>query len=235
MNRASAFTLIEILAASLASAILLLGLYGIFHRAIKTRDAATERIQLTHQRERAAAVLRDDLRNAYLSGGLFACTLEGGLSNQKSRFPGYLRFTATTGKETNGETYGDVQQIEYYISDAADRGPLVRALTRNLLDTQTQESTLEEPILQNVERFEVAFYDGLNWQEAWQVTGSSGLASSLTGTSTALSGSNSFPQAVRLRVIQTAAADRAPVPPPLEILVPFTSEPFVTSTSTTGT
>lgn len=236
----------EILLATMAASILLLGVYGIFHRAIRTRDQVTERIRQTRIRERAAAILRNDLRNLYVSGGVLACTLEGGVENQKSRFPGYLRFTATTGRDTDDAAYGDVQQIEYYISDgsSSDKGPLVRVLTRELLSTDTSVEPDEEEILPQVNRFEVAFYDGQNWQDSWQLSGSSSLTSGssslATGTSSSrspsTSGTSSLPQAIRIRILQTAASKQAPVPPPLELLVPFNSEPFTTSTSsTTGT
>jgi len=223
MNR-SAFTLIEILLASLAAAILLVAVYGIFQRSVKTRDYATERIHQARQRERAANVLRNDLRNAYLSGGVLASTMEGGAQSQKSRFPGYLRFTATTGKNRPDEAYGDVQQVEYYLSDANasldhNTGTLVRALTRDLLATIPPEAT-EEQILTHVQTFEVTFYDGQNWQESWPVTVTSSTAAA------------TMPQAIRVRVQQAAASDHTATPTPLEILVPITTEAL---TSTTGT
>ena len=227
MNRAaSAFTLIEILLASLAGAIILVAVYGVFQRAVKTRDYATERIHQARARERAAKVLRNDLRNAYLSGGVLASAMEGGAQAQESHFPGYLRFTTTTGKNRPEEAYGDVQQVEYYLSDsvaAADNstGTLVRALTRDLLATDSPEAD-EEQILPNVQSFEVTFYDGQNWQESWPV---------------AVSGSDAtLPQAIRVRVQQAAASEHTAVPAPLEILVPITTEALnASTTSTTGT
>ncbi len=244
MNR-RAFTLIEILLATFAAAILLLGLYGIFQRAIKTRDSATERIRESRLRERAIAVMRNDLFSTYISGGVLACTLEGGASNQKSHFGGYLRFTATTGQDDNDDQgYGDVQQIEYYISGnggSANNGPLVRVLTRDLLGSGT-ENPEEIPVLQRVEKFEVAFWDGNSWQDTCQLSGTTNSSSnSLTGTSltaatsgsTSISGTSSLPRAVRVRILQSPASDRVPLPPPIEIFVPLTTEPFTTATTST--
>jgi len=216
------FTLIEILVASLASALILVAVYGVFQRAIKSRDHATARMHQTLQRERAANILRNDLRNAYLSGGVLANTLEGGAQSQKSHLPGSLRFTATTGRDHPDEAYGDVLQVEYYLSDARSSasenstGTLVRTLTRDLLATAPQV-THEEQILSGVQTFEVAFFDGNDWQPSWQVT----------DTAPAL------PQAVRVRIQQTAPSEQIPTPPPLEILVPLTTEAL--TTSTTGT
>ena len=225
MKRATyGFTLIEILVASLASALILVAVYGVFQRAVKSRNHATARIHQALQRERAANILRNDLRNAYLSGGVLADTLEGGAQSQKSHFPGYLRFTTTTGRDRPDEAYGDVQQVEYYLSDAHatndnNTGTLVRALTRDLLATVPQVAR-EEQILSGVQTFEVAFFDGNDWQQSWQVT----------DTAPAL------PQAVRIRIQQAAPSEQILMPPPLEILVPLTTEALTSSTtSTTGT
>jgi len=154
---------------------------------------------------------------------VLACALEGGVQNQKSRFPGYLRLTTTTGKNRSGETYGDVQQVEYYlVEDTSDQsgnksGTLMRVLTRDLLAT-VQQVSREEPLLSHVESFEVTFYDGQDWQTSWLVS----------GTATTL------PQAIRVRLKQTAASERLPAPLPLEILMPWSTQPW-TSTSGTST
>ena len=221
MKRAThGFTLIEILVASLASALILVAVYGVFQRAVKSRDHATARIHQALQRERAASILRNDLRNAYLSGGVLANTLEGGAQSQKSHFPGSLRFTATTGRDRPDEAYGDVQQVEYYLSDARsassndNTGTLVRALTRDLLATVPPVAR-EEQILSGVQTFEVAFFDGNDWQPSWQVT----------DTAPAL------PQAVRIRIQQAAPSEQIPTPTPLEILVPLTTEALTSSTT----
>ena len=216
------FTLIEILFASLAAAMILIAVYGIFQRAVKTRDYATQRIHEARLRERAANIIRNDLRNAYLSGGVLANTMEGGAQSQKSRFPGYLRFTTTTGKNNADAAYGDVQQVEYYLAEASDStnsnstGNFVRALTRDLLAT-VQNAPVETPLLKGVQTFEVTFYDGQNWQDTWQLSDT---------TST-------LPKAIRIRLQQTAASDHITTPTPLEILVPLTTEPLTTSSTTT--
>ena len=224
-KRASGFTLIEILCATFAAAIVLVAVYQIFQQSVKTRDHATDRVHETRLRDRAAKMVRNDLINAYLSGGVLANTMEGGAQSQKSRFPGYLRFTTTTGKNSADDPYGDVQQVEYYIEEAADSttstdtGNFVRAVTRDLLAT-VQDSADEQQVLSRIQSFEVTFFDGQNWQDTWQ----------LDDTTTTL------PQAIRVRLQQTAVSEHIPTPPPLEILVPLNTQPPGTSTaSTTGT
>ena len=52
-SRKNAFTLIEIMVAAIAAAIILAAIYGIFYRAIKMRDTATERNHEARLRARA--------------------------------------------------------------------------------------------------------------------------------------------------------------------------------------
>jgi len=171
----TAFTLIEILTASIAAALILVAIYGLFQRAVKMRDHATERAREAQLRARAERVIRNDLRNAFISGTdtrSLAITLEGGKQNTRSHFPGYLRFTTTTGKDTASEANGDVQEVEYSIADSAggtgqNSGTLTRFITRDLLST-TQTTPTQEPLLNRVSSLEVAFYDGQSWQDTWQ-------------------------------------------------------------------
>ena len=142
---------------------------------------------------------------------MFARTLEGGQANPESRFPGYLNFYATTGRDV--DQYGAVQYVGYYISDNAEsstmeHGPLVRWIFCDLLAVlSTTGSQAEGPpgeeLLPNVKEMEVTFLDGEHWQERWQH-----------------SGTDPLPQAVRVRIVQSGSDAM-----PLEIFVPITIEP----------
>jgi len=81
----------------------------------------------------------------------------------------------------------------YYITKVP-----VELKLRDLLAT-VQQVSREEPLLSHVESFEVTFYDGQDWQTSWLVS----------GTATTL------PQAIRVRLKQTAASERLPAPLPL--------------------
>ena len=148
------FTLIEILLAAVAAALVLTAVYGIFRQAVRIRDSATQRTRDSRVRLRAENIVRADLRGAFVSGGLFANVCEGdsaspdhkiasqgAASSAPSNLPGYLRLTTTTARnDAAAGLYGDVQQVEYYIAqdpasaDGNASGVLVRAVTRDLLD-----------------------------------------------------------------------------------------------------
>jgi prepilin-type N-terminal cleavage/methylation domain-containing protein len=244
------FTLIEILLASAAAALILAAVYGVFTHAMHLRDSATQRIHDTRLRDRAAAIIRNDLRNALISGGLFASLVQGdsnGTDGENSEMPGYLKLTTTTGKDTDDALYGDVQQVEYYVirsstgSAVTGGGTLVRAVTRDLLDTDPQPLT--QDVLYGVQSFHVTFYDGTNWDSSWEFntadnasssSGSSSASTSGTSTGASTSGSNgnteTLPLAIRVDVQQVPQTVGGTLPAPIEVLVPWTTQPFTSPT-----
>lgn len=212
--RRQAFTLLELVLAMAACAVILTAIYSVFSRAVKLRDSATTHIREARVRARAATVLANDLRNARLSGGTLAATLEGSQAGQSGGFPGYLKFTTTTAQDIVQDAQqapaSDVQRVEYFVasdpdSSDAKAGLLVRTVDRNLLATVAETPT-EEPLLPGVESMKVAFYDGSTWQESWNYEET-----------------KTVPKAVRVR-IQPAATDGAVKPAPIEVLVPWTTQ-----------
>ena len=223
MKRASAFTLMELLLALVASAVLLAAIYGEFSRAIHLRDNAMHRTRDVRVRAHAASILRNDLRNALVSGGTLAAKLEGSQQSQGGGFPGYLKFTATTAKDVDDEFGGDVQEIEYFITrdtEAADQkaGVLVRTINRDILNSTKQDLT-EERVLAGVESMDVSFYSENSWKTSWEIT----------------TDSKTLPEAVRVSIQPIADPDGIK-PARIEVLVPWTTQSAIetTTTSTTG-
>ena len=237
--------MIEILLASAAAALILAAIYGVFQHAMRLRDSATQRIRDIRLRSRAATVIRNDLRNAYISGGLFAGIVQGNSAGtdaavSNSAYPGYLKLTTTTGKDTPDALYGDVQQVEYYIvrdtgTTASGGGDLVRAITRDLLNA-TQPVAEEQQILTGVQSLQVSFYDGSTWQTSWEFNtadnSTAGSTASTSSTNSAGSGTaaETLPVAIRVDIQQGPPTVGASTPAPLEILVPWTMQPFTSPT-----
>ncbi len=218
--RRDAFTLLELILALAASAVILAAIYGVFSRAVHLRDDATARTREARVRAHAAAVIRDDLQHALISGSKattpIAATLTGSADGKASNFPGYLKLTTTTGRELEDAPAADVQEIEYYIVDDPDApnrdaGLLVRTIDRTLL-AQTRETPPEEPLLHGVERMEIEFYDGDAWQGSWEIT----------------EDDKTLPEAVRVR-LQPASTFPGERVPPIEIVVPWTTQAWTES------
>jgi type II secretion system protein J len=215
MMKRDAFTLLELIMALAASAVILAAIYGVFSRAVHLRDDATVRTREARVRAHAASVILDDLRSAFISGSTTATSLAlkltGSAEGTASSFPGYLAFTTTTGRDLDDTPVADVQQVEYYIVDDPDAvnrqaGLLVRTVDRALL-APTRETPPEEPLLHGIEKMEVEFYEGGTWQESWELTEED----------------TTLPEAVRVRLYPAAEVQGQTVPP-IEILVPWTTQ-----------
>ena len=248
-GRRGAFTLIEILLASVAAAMILVVINGLFVRAIHLRDSATARVRETRLRARAERALRDDLQSSLVSGGILASTLEGGTNSaggpSGAIFPGYLKLTTTNAQSASGTVGSEVQQVEYFIEKdpqggaAGEGGVLVRAVTRDLLAT-TPTASKQEIILTGVQSMQVQFYDGANWQDTWEFNSDSATATAATasGTSTGATlttGNTTLPEAIRVDVRQAASKIGAVVAPPVEVLVPWSTQPFIGATPVPAT
>src|SRR5262249_41828785 len=117
---------------------------------------------------------------------------------------------------------GDVQEVEYYIASdkaAVDRnaGVLVRTVDRALL-APTRERPTEEAILSGAASMEVTFFDGDGWKDSWEIT----------------EDYKTLPQAVRVRVLFAVEKGTNEVRPPIEIVVPWTTQAATEATATQG-
>lgn len=168
----SAFTLIEVLFATLAFSIVLAAINTVFYGALRMRERADE----THRRIRpqfqALEIIKKDLRATFYSEDFradrFWCEPVGGLSAAGDQ----LQFFSSTGVTSENSPWPDVQKIEYYLAPSMDprKSPntmdLVRAVTRNFLTTIV-EQPIEQRLASGISGFQLSFFDGEIWQETW--------------------------------------------------------------------
>jgi prepilin-type N-terminal cleavage/methylation domain-containing protein len=207
------FSLLEVLVATSAMALLLAAVYTVFAGAQRLRDGVTERARQGRLRERTVRTLRSDLRNAIVAGGELAGVLIGDRQGPDTRYPGYLRLTTTSARLSATEGGGDVQDVEYFIvGDATDPGgrggTLVRTFERVLLAAMPRAPS-EEALLHQVEALEVYFFSEGQWLDAWAADHTT----------------NAPPQAVHVRIVFAEGDDRRRAPEPIELLVPVTMQP----------
>ena len=231
--------------ASVVAVIVFAAIYGVFSKAIHLREQAAVHTKEQLLRSRAIAILREDLRNGYVSNGLLATTMKGQVSAQQSSFPGYLRFTTTTGtmnalgttlggglgsgfslgQGSLGVASGDVQEVEYYVDqDSAAEpgsGALVRSVYQDLLNT-TSSVAEKKVLLSGVSAMEVAFFDpaAQAWSDSWDET-----TSGTPGT-TATDPVVFTPSAIRVR-LKGATQGRSAAPLLCEVLVPWLAQPWL--------
>jgi type II secretion system protein J len=205
----NAFTLIEVILALGIFALVLVSISTAFFAALRLRQKTSERIEeglpLTH----ALSVLRRDLQNTLPPGGVLAGDFRsgnggGGGSSSSSTARANrglstsqnvgLDFFTSTGRLSDSQPWGDIQEVNYQLQEPADRAhaygrDLVRTVTRNLLATATQATDVQR-LVGNVEDLQFLYFDGTQWRDSWDTS----------------AGDTGLPAAVRVR-IQLASSD----------------------------
>lgn len=230
-GNARGFTLIEVILALGIFAIVMVAINTAFFAALRLRQRSSEALEESLPVDHALEILRRDLINALPPGGVLAGDFRSGnmggasgggssKANNSSSSRGLgtaqyggLDFFTTTGTLSDDAPWGDVQEVNYQLQDAADRQhsygrDLVRTVTRNLLATSTQAAGVQR-LVGNVENLDFSYFDGTQWQDSWD-------------TST---GNTNLPQAVRVSI--RLASNHGPSSAsaqPLELLVLLTSQ-----------
>jgi hypothetical protein len=169
-----AFTLIEAVLALAISAVVLAAIGGVFYSALRLRDRTFAALNDGSSAQPALTLLKRDLRGTMPPGGVLASSFRCG---QLGGFLGDgvgLQFTTTTGRETEGLSGGDLQEVIYMLREPT-QGPrgtgkeLVRMVNRNLLAT-IPELPPEELIAAGVQQFDVDCFDGYEWRTSWDTS-----------------------------------------------------------------
>ena len=202
------FTLIEVILAVGIFALVLVAINTAFFASMRLRQRTSEVLEEKLPLAHALSVLRRDLQNALPPGGVLAgnfrsegpVTTSGAVSGSgtagakgaPSTVMGGqntgLDFFTSTGHLSDDQPWADTQEVNYQLMESTNHNAvygkdLVRSVTRNLLATPSQMADVQR-LAANIESLEFAYYDGTQWQDAWD-------------TSTGLTG---LPTAVRVRV-----------------------------------
>jgi prepilin-type N-terminal cleavage/methylation domain-containing protein len=246
-----AFTLLEILIATAAFAIVLAAINSVFYSALRLRNQSAESFTDDLALQHTLHLLRRDIANQVPPGGTLSGqlqttpTLTGGLGNNSASGnsgmnanassvallaaasrPGQSspEFHTTTGALDETTPWSELQKVHYYLAPStnAEAGrDLIRSVTRNLLPS-LQDQSLQTPLLTGVETIYFQFHDGTQWKDVWDS------ASEL---------STRLPVAVRVQITK-AIQKRGQLPPaPIEMVVPVLSyggTNATTAASTTG-
>jgi len=166
---AQAFTLVEILIATLIFSLVLAAMNAAFSAALRLRARTTELVEDAIPIQRALAVIKRDLQCILPPGGTFAgsMTAENGSDPRLSR----IEFYTASGSLDNNSWWGDIQKVAYYLEEPEWRNPtngydLVRAVTRNLLPSNVEEYEAT-PLLHDIEGFRFQCHDGAQWVDTW--------------------------------------------------------------------
>lgn len=166
------FTLIEVLFAALAFAIVLAAINAVFYGSLKLRERADEKQKESLPRIQSLELLKRDLRAAFYSENFRADRFQCEPSRGLGVLADQIQFFAKTGTTDQSAPWPDVQQIEYYLAPAnkplenQNRLDLVRAVTRNLL-APTYQPPVERRLVSGISAFQLSFFDGETWMTSW--------------------------------------------------------------------
>jgi type II secretion system protein J len=211
-----AFTLIEMMVAIAVFAIVLASINGIFFGALRLRKRTVESIDNAVPRERALAIIRNDLENIVPPGGQFLTmfTTTGTTTNANGAatavMPGQStpEFTTSNGAIDDSSYWGDIQRVSYQLMNSANGGAgrdLFRIVNRNLLPATQVATADQQPILTGVQSIILSYHDGTVWKGVWD------------STNEVLR----LPRAIKVEIQMASDARGRLAPPPLELVVPL--------------
>lgn len=218
------FTLIELLLGAVITAVLLAALHAIFQGLLQGQARAYARIEMTAPRAQVVTTISRDLENMVVPNGVLSGSVVGTTDGPEDRRTDSLEFGTTSGRVSQNKPWGDVQKVSYYLNSPEDPeeesgAQLIRAATRNLLATDTEDQREETPLLQHVQSLQFEYYDGQIWNEAWD--------------STTLD--NEAPRAVRMLItFVDDETGKTPTPPPIEIVKEVAARKVTATTTTAG-
>jgi len=207
-----AFTLIELMLAISIMCIILVAINGVFFTALRLRDTAVNSLEASLPIEQALNVLQHDLANVIGStntNGVFFGPLQ--TINQTNILPNQVGpdFYCSNGELDGVTPWGNMQKIDYLLAAPTNgsREPgmdLIRAVTRNLLPlSQPTQPDEQHTILSGVQSLMFLYYDGTQWDQAWDTTQETNL-----------------PLAIKVQIHMAPVRGLSVQPPPLELVVP---------------
>ncbi len=171
------FTLLEILVASVAFAMIVLVIKVTLMESLELRERAQKRMDILNTRLRVMEVIEKDLRQCILTETTFAPafkgdTLGGGVSRTDQ-----LEFYTLSGMTITNLPWGNLQKVRYFVDQPMNEGrmelsqglTLYREVTRDL-NPSIQEVILPQAIANGINSLAFQYFDGEYWQENWDST-----------------------------------------------------------------
>jgi type II secretion system protein J len=216
LRRPNAFTLIEVLIAAAAFAIVLAAINAVFYSALRLRNKTASALDEALPMQQAITIIKRDLANIVvpsgtLSGPLQTAVLTTGLAGQ-----GGPEFYTASGLIDETSPWAEIQKVSYVLAASTNRAggkDLIRAVTRNLLPTTGTEQPVQQWLMSGVQAMIFFYYDGSQWRDSWD--------SATPDPTTGLT--NTLPRAIKVQ-IQTTSTLSGPElsrTAPVELVVPL--------------
>ncbi|MBT3595090.1 MAG: hypothetical protein HN505_03880 [Verrucomicrobia bacterium] len=171
------FTLIEILVASVAFAMIVLVIKVTLLSSLELRERGQSRMDKLNTHMRVMEVIEKDLRQCLLTETTFAQDFKGDTLNGGVSRTDQLEFYTLSGVTLTNLPWGNLQKVRYYLEQPMGEGreelseglTLYREVTRDL-NPSVQNIILPQAIANRVSSLAFQYYDGEFWQENWDST-----------------------------------------------------------------
>jgi prepilin-type N-terminal cleavage/methylation domain-containing protein len=226
-KRKQGFTLMEVIIAVVAFAIVLAAINAVFYGALRLRNKTVASFDEALPLQQALAIIKRGLANIVLPGGTLSGSLQSrpttGLNTGSSSagaatgtaiLPGQVspNFYTAAGIADEISPFGDIQKVSYLLTDSTNGTAgksLVRSVSRNLLPS-LQEQPVQQSLMSGVQAISFLYYDGNQWRNSWDST----IADTRTGLT------NTLPQAIKVQLALASERIGRFAPAPIELIVP---------------
>jgi type II secretion system protein J len=165
--RKSGFTVVEVLVASVIGAFLALVAVGTLRAVSASSEMIDNNIVTSSEARFAARMIARDLMNLYRDNDLQKTKLVGLVKEIGGRRTSYLCLYAVgRTKARMRAPEGDVYEVEYSLQIKDEKGVLRRRLWPNP-DKDAVPGGMLTAIAEDIDMFEVAYFDGEEWQLEW--------------------------------------------------------------------
>ncbi len=166
-SKTRGFTLVEVMIASVIGAFVALVAVGTLKAVSTTAQRVENNINTASEVRFASRMITTDLLNRYRDSDFrnnkFVGTVENTEFGQTCRLTFY---TVSRAKARIGQPEGDVYEVEYYLIKNDEESSLMRRLWPNP-DQEAQPGGILSVIAEDIDIFEVRYFDRQDWQTEW--------------------------------------------------------------------
>jgi type II secretion system protein J len=167
--RTKAFTLVELLVATVIATLVAVTAVGALHTITASREKVNQYLTAMEELRYAADMIRNDLMNLYRDKDRKAMKFIGDFPDGNYQLGSDLMFnTINSAPARPGQPEGDVYEVEYFIKADEEQSILMRRLDPYFYEKDTTGGVLA-PIAENIVAFDVRYYDleSDTWETQW--------------------------------------------------------------------
>jgi general secretion pathway protein J len=165
--RNTGFTLVEALVASTIGAFIALVAVGTLRTITTSAEIVNENIETAAEVRFASNMVARDLVNLYREQNFRNMKLIGAINDSDEISSVLTFYTVGRAKARIEQPEADVYEVEYFLKRIEEKSDLYRRLWPNPDPNDEEPGGILSVIAENIELFEVRFFDGEEWANEW--------------------------------------------------------------------